>query len=83
MNRDKTAVARISLDNTDAAAKPSGNAKPHSNWLELVEESVRDLRFGVVQITIHEGKVVHIDKTERTKLDIVIDSARNPQSKKQ
>jgi len=47
-------------------------------WLSVVEEKVRHLRFGVVQITIHEGKVVQIDSTERTRLEVPGESGRRP-----
>jgi hypothetical protein len=39
-----------------------------SDWLDLVREKVESLRFGVVQITIHDSKVTQIDRTERTRL---------------
>lgn len=34
-------------------------------WLEVVRQQVKALRFGVVQITVHESKVVQIEKTEK------------------
>lgn len=40
---------------------------PH--WLEVVREKTESLRFGVVQIVVHEGRVTLIERTERTKLD--------------
>lgn len=41
-----------------------------ASWISVVEEKVKGLRFGVVQITIHNGKVVQIESTERTRLDV-------------
>ncbi|MEA3211081.1 MAG: hypothetical protein QOE70_4138 [Chthoniobacter sp.] len=38
-------------------------------WLEVVFENVASLRFGVVQIIVHDAKVVQIERTERTRLD--------------
>jgi hypothetical protein len=38
-------------------------------WVEIVAEQVESLRFGVVQITVHENRVVQIDKTEKVRLD--------------
>ncbi|MBC8097034.1 MAG: YezD family protein [Akkermansiaceae bacterium] len=38
-------------------------------WLETVKRHVDSLRFGVVQITVHEGKPVQIERTERVRLD--------------
>jgi hypothetical protein len=37
-------------------------------WLKLVRERVSELRFGTVQIVIHEGRVTQVDSTERTRL---------------
>jgi len=37
-------------------------------WLETVRRQVGSLRFGVVQITVHEGQVVQIDRTEKLRL---------------
>ena len=43
-------------------------AKP-ANWLEVVDEQIASLRFGVVQIVVHDGRVVQIEKTEKVRLD--------------
>ena len=37
-------------------------------WLAVVAEQVSKLRFGIVQITVHEAKVVQIERTERIRL---------------
>lgn len=36
-------------------------------WLALVRERVASLRFGTVQITVHEGRVTQVDATLRTR----------------
>jgi len=41
----------------------TGN-QPES-WLETVRRQVGSIRFGVVQITVHDAKVVLIEKTEK------------------
>jgi hypothetical protein len=41
--------------------------EPH--WLELVRQHVGSLRYGIVQIVIHDSKVIQIEKTERVRLD--------------
>jgi hypothetical protein len=38
-------------------------------WLEVVQRHVRSLRYGVVQIIIHDSQVTQIEKTERVRLD--------------
>jgi hypothetical protein len=39
------------------------------SWLGIVAKQVESLKFGVVQITIHESRVVQIEKTEKVRLD--------------
>jgi hypothetical protein len=38
-------------------------------WLGIVAKQVESLRFGVVQIVVHENRVVQIEKTEKVRLD--------------
>jgi hypothetical protein len=42
-----------------------GDAK----WLELVVQNVKSLRYGVVEIVVHDSRVIQIEKTERVRLD--------------
>jgi hypothetical protein len=50
-------------------------------WLKIVQNQVESLRFGVVQIVVHDGHVVQIEKTE--KLRIEKSEPRNPVKKGQ
>ena len=45
---------------------PSG-ALPE--WLELVWRQVASLRYGAVEIVVHDSRVIQIEKTERVRLD--------------
>ncbi len=38
-------------------------------WVNIVSEQVESLRFGVVQIVVHENRVVQIEKTEKVRFD--------------
>jgi hypothetical protein len=38
-------------------------------WLGLVAQQVESLRFGVVQIVVHENRVVQIETTQKVRLD--------------
>jgi hypothetical protein len=38
-------------------------------WLGIVASQVETMKFGVVQITIHESRVVQIERTEKVRLD--------------
>jgi len=34
-------------------------------WLSKVQEAVQGMKYGTVQIVVHDGRVVQIDRTER------------------
>lgn len=38
-------------------------------WLDIVRQKVESLRYGVVQIVVHDGKVTQIERTEKTRLN--------------
>jgi hypothetical protein len=38
-------------------------------WREIVHQYVGALKFGTVQITVHDSSVTQIEKTEKTRLD--------------
>ena len=38
-------------------------------WLELVWRQVTSLRYGAVEIVVHDSRVIQIEKTERVRLD--------------
>jgi hypothetical protein len=38
-------------------------------WLNLVRQQVHSLAFGVVQIVVHDSRVVQIERTEKVRLD--------------
>ena len=38
-------------------------------WLDLVRTQVASLRFGTVLITVHDGRVVQVERNEKVRLD--------------
>ncbi len=46
-----------------------GDATGEPGWLELVRQHVGSLRYGVVQIVVHDAQVTQIEKTERVRFD--------------
>jgi hypothetical protein len=50
---------------------PHDKRDASAEWLELVREKVQSLRFGVVQIVVHDSKVTQIERTEKTRLQSV------------
>lgn len=55
---------RPTSDSGEGAIPPS-----EGNWLEIVERQVRALRFGSVQITVHEGRVVQVETSVKVRFD--------------
>jgi hypothetical protein len=54
---------------THASSSSSPASTPAlPDWLALVRAKVEGLRFGVVQIVVHDGKVTQIERTEKTRL---------------
>lgn len=49
--------------------KPSVGRSGDTKWLELVVQHVKSLRYGVVEIVVHDSRVIQIEKTERVRLD--------------
>ena len=43
--------------------------KESQNWFEVVEQKLGGLRYGQILLTVHEGRVVQIEKTEKTRLE--------------
>lgn len=47
-------------------------AKPivlDQEWLERIAAQVNGLEYGSVLVTVHDGRVVQIDRTERKRFD--------------
>jgi len=55
-----------------ASDKLSAPAAP--DWLALVRDKVESLRYGVVELTVHDGHVTQIERREKTRLRV----AREP-----
>lgn len=49
---------------TETETLPPADA---DRWLRIVQDQVRSLRFGIVQIIVHDSRVTQIDKTERVR----------------
>jgi hypothetical protein len=61
---------------SSSSASPGPTASS-PDWIALVREKVEGLRFGVVQLTVHDGRVTQIERTEKTRLP----SSRDNQGK--
>lgn len=41
---------------------------PESAWFSTIREALKGLRYGTIQLTVHEGKLVRIERVERIRL---------------
>ena len=56
------------MKTTDNSARKVVEASQEA-WLETVRKQVASLRFGMVQIVVHDSQVVQIERTEKVRLD--------------
>ena len=54
---------------SDAQKNFSVGGNDDLKWLEIVRQQVGSLRYGVVEIIVHDSQVTQIEKTERLRLD--------------
>jgi hypothetical protein len=47
------------------SSPPEPAAEP---WIDVVRRKVGAMRFGSVQIVVHEGRVTQVESTEKTRL---------------
>jgi hypothetical protein len=60
------------------AALRAGKENSEPSWVRLVQGQVESMRFGVVQIVVHDSRVVQIERTEKLRLDKSEDQAHFP-----
>ncbi|HEY1790080.1 MAG TPA: YezD family protein [Verrucomicrobiae bacterium] len=54
---------------SDISQAVKGKSSDELKWLELVIQHVGSLRYGVVEIVVHDSRVIQIEKTERVRLE--------------
>ncbi len=50
----------------------SAESQPNLNtqkWIDIVKSKVGQIRYGTVQITVHDGRVTQIELNEKTRVD--------------
>ncbi len=50
-----------------------------SEWMEVVISKIRNLRYGSVQITVHDGRVTLVESIEKTRF--ASDSPQPPKNR--
>jgi len=54
---------------TNTEPKAQGElAGAEPEWIAILRAKVQGLRFGVVQLVVHDGRVTQIERTEKTRL---------------
>ncbi len=54
------------MSEVKAQTPPGGAAQANLTWtLEKVAEALRELQFGLVTLTVQDGVVVQVERTER------------------
>jgi hypothetical protein len=43
-------------------------SEQHEHWIDVVREKVAAIRFGSIQITVHEGRVTLVEAIEKTRI---------------
>ncbi|MGZ8219382.1 YezD family protein [Methylomagnum sp.] len=59
---------------TSEGRPPLANPDPASVTKKILE-ALRGLRFGSVEITVHEGRIVQIERKEKSRLNVVCPGA--------
>ena len=61
---------------------PNSHERPHAeatpDWLEVVRRNVDQLRYGSVQITVHDGRVTQVESLERTRFPATREDGAKP-----
>ena len=56
----------IDKSGQDTCANPRSNAEQP----EILRQALAKIRFGAIQLTVHEGKLVQMDVTEKRRFQI-------------
>ena len=66
MRTRSMAWSPFSMKTKTEHAEPQTPSEPR--WLEVIRECIGNMRFGTIQVVIHEGRVTQVDATHRTRL---------------
>ena len=60
------------LQELDMTTSPPPEAHIYPNGLEKILTALKDLKFGSVEVTVHEGRIVQIERREKHRLNLPI-----------
>lgn len=61
-------MSKLDGNLSTATINPTGLTPEEEEVLTKVLEAVRQIKFGYIQVTIQDGRVVQIDRTEKQRL---------------
>ena len=56
--------------------KTSDPGTPDAEWLRVVLRKVKALRFGSIQIIVHDGRVIQVESLEKFRLSTNTEGSR-------
>ena len=62
---------------TQTPTNSSAAAGSQIDWLDVVRQNVSNLRFGSVQITVHDGRVTQVESVEKTRFVAPRDASKS------
>lgn len=65
-----------SFEMSETRTTSGSQSLSQDNWLKFVREQIGSLRYGAVEIIVHDSQVMQIEKTERLRLDKTANGAR-------
>ncbi len=66
-------MATTKLHHTEPLIEPE-----RPKWLDPLLDAVRQLRFGSVEITVHDGRIVQIERKEKLRLETPTSPPHHP-----
>ena len=58
------------------------NVQDFPEWLELVRRQVASLKFGTVQIIVHDSRVTQVERVEKVRLDRPVQVQDDPKTRR-
>lgn len=47
---------------------PATTVNDEDEWLNVVKKKVKQLQYGSIQITVHDGRVTQVESIEKTRI---------------
>ena len=63
------AVRMSNIVKTEAEKVKAPGTEKLPAWLQLVREHVASLKYGTVQVTVHDSRVVQVERVEKLRFD--------------